>query len=142
MSFAGDAVGLKGQIKSDELRDRLKRLYDGQDDRDLFTRDNGWWFRICKESRVLSEAESQSGRPRSFSLSTHFKFRVQHSHSMHMPLGFAEKGSWETWEKDGTIVAKKLARYLEDEMDSIGAEFNMYRHHYAPDPSWHTSMVF
>jgi Phytanoyl-CoA dioxygenase (PhyH) len=36
---------------------------------------------------------------------------------------------------------QKLAAYLEDEMDCIGVEFEMYQHHCAPDPS-HACMGF
>jgi hypothetical protein len=53
---------------------------------------------------------------------------------------FGGENSWDTWERDGTIVVKNLG-YLEDEMDSITIEFDMYRYNYRPDPS-HASMGF
>jgi hypothetical protein len=123
--FAGDAVGLLNSgMENKELRDRLRRVYGSQQDLDSFKRDDQHWFRKSSDVRRTNLGRFPAIPPPPFKLNAPAIF-----------ARFAGENSWETWQKDGTIHVKKLAGYLEDEMDSIETEFDMYRHHVRIDPS-------
>jgi hypothetical protein len=109
--FAGDAVGLlNSTINNKEPRDRLRRLYNGREDWVSFTTERRYWFR--KSFRVPSEADAL------------MPFRCRHVSPPEFKINaptivarFAGNGSWEMWQRDGNIIVKMLAGYLESELD-------------------------
>ena len=78
---------------------------------------NPFVFRLKKTISFLFSFESRPPPEPEFRFNTRAIF-----------TRFRGENSWDTWERDGTIVVKNLAGYLEDELDVDG----IYRVRHVP----------
>ncbi|KAH0545339.1 hypothetical protein FGG08_000638 [Glutinoglossum americanum] len=127
--LAKTTVGLQNNMSGCKLRKRLQDAWRKRNHLDYLRRRNPHWF--------LKTQRPEIGADRLVVYRYHpippniFRFD-----EIRVFERFAGRGSWGTWERDGTIIIPKLFRFLSrlDIRQKIDVEFDLYRHHHRSLP--------